>query len=74
MLLFVLEAARLLITARNREVCVGLEAEEHCLGVLSPVQALRMLGERVGQKSPDKLPPESAQVAKECGYLPLVLT
>ena len=65
--------ARLLITTRNREVCVGLGAEEHCLGVLSPVQALRMLAECVGEKSPDKLPLEAAQVAKECGYLPLAL-
>ena len=32
-----------------------------------------MLAERVGEKSPDKLPPEAAQVAKECGYLPLAL-
>jgi NB-ARC domain len=27
----------------------------------------------VGEKSPDKLPPEAAEVAKECGYLPLAL-
>ena len=64
---------RLLITTRNREVCVGLGAEEHCLGVLSAVQALQLLAERVGEKSPDKLPAEAAQVAKECGYLPLAL-
>jgi WD40 repeat protein len=65
--------ARLLITTRNREVCVGLGAEKHCLGVLSSVQALQMLAECMGEKSPDKLPPEAAQVAKECGYLPLAL-
>ena len=41
--------------------------------MLSPNQALRMLAEWVGEKSPDKLPPEAAQVAKECGYLPLAL-
>jgi WD40 repeat protein len=66
-------AARLLVTTRNREVVVGLGAEDYCLDVLSPVQALRMLAECVGEKSPDKLPPEGAQVAKECGYLPLAL-
>jgi hypothetical protein len=32
-----------------------------------------MLADWVGGKSPDKLPPEAAQVAKECGYLPLAL-
>ena len=65
--------ARLLITTRNREVLVGLGADEHCLDVLSPIQALRMLAEWVDEKSPGKLPPEAAEVAKECGYLPLAL-
>jgi hypothetical protein len=32
-----------------------------------------MLAEWVGQKSSDKLPPEAAEVARECGYLPLAL-
>ena len=27
----------------------------------------------VGEKRPEKLPPEAAEVAKECGYLPLAL-
>jgi apoptotic protease-activating factor 1-like protein len=31
------------------------------------------LADWVGEKSPDKLPPEAAEVAKECGYLPLAL-
>ena len=65
--------ARLLITTRNKEVLVGLGAEEHRVDVLSPNNALKMLVEWVGQKSPDKLPPEAAEVAKECGYLPLAL-
>ena len=65
--------ARLLITTRNNEVLVGLGAEEHRVDVLSPNDALKMLAEWVGQKSPDKLPPEAAEVAKECGYLPLAL-
>jgi len=65
--------ARLLITTRNNDVLVGLGAEEHRVGVLSPSDALKMLTEWVGQKSPDKLPPEAAEVAKECGYLPLAL-
>src|SRR5208283_4132018 len=58
--------ARLLITTRNNEVLVGLGAEEHRVDVLSPSDALKMLAEWVGEKSPDKLPSEAAQVAKEC--------
>jgi WD40 repeat protein len=65
--------ARLLITTRNNQVLVGLGAEEHRVDVLSPSDALMMLAEWVGQKSPDKLPLEAAEVAKECGYLPLAL-
>ena len=65
--------ARLLITTRNNEVLVGLGAEEHRVDVLSPSDALKMLAEWVGEKNPDKLPPEAAEVAKECGYLPLAL-
>ena len=65
---------RLLITTRNQEVPVHLGAEEHRVEVLSPTDALKMLAEWVGQKSPNKLPPEAAEVARECGYLPLALT
>ena len=65
--------ARLIITTRNNEVLVGLGAEEHSMEVLSPSDALKMLAEWVDQKSPDTLPVEAAEVAKECGYLPLAL-
>jgi hypothetical protein len=65
--------ARLLITTRNNEVLVGLGAEEHRVDVLSSSDALKMLGEWVGQKNPDKLPPEATEVAKDCGNLPLAL-
>jgi WD40 repeat protein len=65
--------SRLLITTRNNEVLVGLGAEEHRVDVLLQDDALKMLAEWVGEKSPDKLPPEAAEVAKECGYLPLAL-
>jgi WD40 repeat protein len=64
---------RLLIATRNNEVLVGVGAEEHSVDVFSRRDALKMLAEWVGQKSPDKLPPEAAEVAKECGYLPLAL-
>jgi WD40 repeat protein len=65
--------ARLLVTTRNQEVLVALGAEEHRVGLLSPSDALKMLTEWVGEKSPDQLPLEATQVAEECGYLPLAL-
>ena len=64
---------RLLLTTRNQEVLVGIGAEEYRVDVLSPSDALKMLAEWVGEKSPHKLPPEAAEVVKECGYLPLAL-
>jgi hypothetical protein len=65
--------ARLLITTRNNEVLVGLGAEEHRVDVLWPSDALKMLAEWVGEKSPAKLPLEAAEVARKCGYLPLAV-
>ena len=65
--------ARLLVTTRNSEVIVGLEADEHRVDLFSVAEALRMLADWTGQQSPDTLPPQAAEVAKECGYLPLAL-
>ncbi|MBV8274800.1 MAG: TIR domain-containing protein [Verrucomicrobia bacterium] len=65
--------ARLLITTRNQEVLVGLGAEEHRVDVLCSSEALKMLAEWIGEPRSEKLPPEAAEVAKECGYLPLAL-
>jgi hypothetical protein len=64
---------RLLVTTRNSEVLVGLDAEEHRVDVLSQSNALKILAEWVGEKTVDKLPQEASEVAKECGYLPLAL-
>jgi WD40 repeat protein len=64
---------RLLLTTRNSEVLVGLDAEEHRVDVLSPSDACRMLVNWSGEKNSDQLPPEAAEVARECGYLPLAL-
>jgi NB-ARC domain/TIR domain/APAF-1 helical domain len=66
--------ARLLITTRDNEVLFGLGVEEHRLEVLSSNDALKTLAERVGQQSPKELPPEAAEVARECGYVPLALS
>jgi len=65
--------ARLLLTTRNQDVLVGIGAEEHRVDVLLPSDALKMLAGWVGEKSADKLPPEAAEVVRECGYLPLAL-
>jgi tetratricopeptide (TPR) repeat protein len=65
--------ARLLITTRDNEVLVGIGADEQSVDVLSPSDALKMLAGWAGEKHPDKLPPEAAEVAKECCYLPLAL-
>jgi hypothetical protein len=66
--------ARLLITTRNREVLVGLSAKEQLVHVLKPDDALLVLAEWTDEKRPDRLPAEAAEVAKECGYLPLALS
>jgi hypothetical protein len=63
--------SHLIITTRNNEMLLG--AEQHRLDVLLPDDALKMLAEWIGEKTLDKLPPEAAEVAKECGYLPLAL-
>ena len=63
--------ARLLITTRNNELLVGLGAEEHRIDLLSLSDALKMLAQWTGKENPDRLPAEAAEVAKECGYLPL---
>ena len=65
--------ARLLVTTRNSEVLIGLAAEEHRVDILPPADACRMLANWAGKKSSDQLPSEAAEVARECGYLPLAL-
>jgi hypothetical protein len=65
--------ARFLITTRNNEVLVGFGAEDYRVEILSSSDSLKMLAGWVGQRSPDTLPPEAAEIAKECGYLPLAL-
>jgi hypothetical protein len=46
-------------------VLVGVGAEEHHVDVLSPNEALNMLADWAGEKFPDKLRLEAADVAKE---------
>ena len=63
---------RLLITTRDAEILVGLGAEEHRVDVLSPEQALILLASWAGLEVRD-LPSFAAEIARECGYLPLAL-
>jgi hypothetical protein len=65
---------RLLLTTRNNEILVGIGAEEHRLHVLSPGDAAKMLAAWVGVQNPEELPSQAAEVARECGYLPLALS
>ena len=44
----------------------------HRVDLLSPDESLKLLAEWAGQKR-KTLPPEAAEVARECGYLPLAL-
>jgi WD40 repeat protein len=63
----------ILITTRNRDVIVGLGADEHLMAALSPTDALQMLATWAGEKEPENVPQVGYLVAKECGYLPLAL-
>ncbi|MHC4177957.1 MAG: NB-ARC domain-containing protein [Planctomycetota bacterium] len=64
---------RLLVTTRKREVLVSLDAEEVCVDVLTPEAALRLLADWAREPDPARLPDEVADIARECGYLPLAL-
>ncbi len=64
--------ARLLITTRDAEVLAAVGAAEHRVDVLSPNDALTMLANWASEKA-DALPLQAAEVAKECGNLPLAL-
>ena len=64
---------RLLITTRNDDVVASLGAQEHKIEVLSKPEALKLLANWCEQEV-DSLPSEAAEVARECGYLPLALS
>jgi transcriptional regulator with XRE-family HTH domain len=64
---------RLLLTTRDADVLAAVGAAEHRLDVLAPDQALSLLADAAGQAE-KALPPVAAELARECGYLPLALT
>ncbi|MCT7963375.1 NB-ARC domain-containing protein, partial [Laspinema sp. D1] len=63
---------QLLLTTRDAELITGLGAQGHQVELLSESQALGLLAQWAGEH-PETLPPEAAEVARECGYLPLAV-
>jgi WD40 repeat protein len=64
---------RLLITTRNSEILAGLDAYEFRVGLLTPEEALKLLAKWANVSTVNRLPAVAADVARECGYLPLAL-
>jgi WD40 repeat protein len=60
------------VTTRNLEIVSAIGAEPHTVDVFEPAQATQLLANWSGQRVSD-MPPESREVARECGYLPLAL-
>ena len=63
---------RVLITTRDQSVLQSLDAAVHRVDLLNRDESLDLLAEWAGQDR-RTLPPEAAEVARECGYLPLAL-
>ncbi|MGB8166220.1 MAG: TIR domain-containing protein [Chthoniobacteraceae bacterium] len=65
-------SGRLLVTTRLGELATATGATAVELGMLSPQAAAQHLADWSGV-TPDALPAEAHEVAKECGYLPFAL-
>ncbi len=65
-------SSRLLVTTRNREILVGLGADELQLDVLAPHQSRALLALWAGESTGD-LPAIADEVAEACGHMPLAL-
>jgi len=63
---------QLLLTTRDAELITGFGAQGHEVGLLTEGQALGLLAQWAGEHL-ETLPPEAAEVARECGYLPLAV-
>lgn len=63
---------RLLITTRDGTLITALGAQEHRVNLLSPEAALHLLANWSAHPL-EALPPETRDVAAECGYLPFAL-
>ena len=63
---------RLLITTRDGGLVTALGAQQHLLGMLTDLVAMRFLADWC-EKDVSSLPAGAASVAKECGYLPFAL-
>ncbi|MCT7954377.1 NB-ARC domain-containing protein [Laspinema palackyanum] len=63
---------QLLLTTRDAALITGFGAQGHEVGLLTEAQALGLLAQWAGEHW-ETLPPEAAEVARECGYLPLAV-
>ncbi|MCL7939987.1 NB-ARC domain-containing protein [Halomonas sp. ATCH28] len=63
---------RILLTGRKRQLFASAGVHEIPVDELSKGEALNLLADWT-EASCDKLPPEAAEIAKECGNLPLAL-
>jgi tetratricopeptide (TPR) repeat protein len=64
---------RLLVTTRNEEIGILVEAQSLTLDILTSGEALALLA-KWSEKPLADLPPEAEKVANECGNLPLTLS
>ncbi|MGB3493050.1 MAG: NB-ARC domain-containing protein [Elainellaceae cyanobacterium] len=67
------DGSQLLITTRDSTLVTSFGAEEHSLELLSSDQALVLLADWT-DRTVESLPDDAADVARECGYLPLALS
>jgi hypothetical protein len=66
------ERSKLLVTTRKNDVSRSLGAEPHGIATLPNSDALGLLA-RYAELDVQNLPPEAADLARECGELPLAL-
>ena len=66
------DGCQLLVTTRNSEVLIGIEASEFQVDLLTPEESLSLLADWSGLER-EVLPKEAPEIVEECGYLPLAL-
>ena len=63
---------RLLFTTRDARIAAALGAHEHPVELLTHEQSMALLA-KWSQQALETLPPEAAEVVRECGHLPLAV-
>src|ERR1700733_14217213 len=64
---------RFLITTRNNDVLIAAGALEHSVDVLSPSEALALLGDWAGTAAVEQFAAEATEISAKCGFLPLAI-